>query len=134
MTKKSDDFFTENEDNILNYNNIKGLVLSKFLDDMESYIEKISFKDGKRIESITNGQVRVLYNLINQTESLQELQLVRPKIAFVAAKQNSETSKKIIKSLLNIISKTELEEQHQSIKNFMASFLHYHKFYNPSNN
>lgn len=121
-------FFEENGNNIRKFSNLSSSEIAELLNKLEAYVKSIA-------ATITNGQVRVIYELVYQTTNVQELQLIRPKIAFVAIKQERGSgSKAIIEKILHLISLTTTDDEHECVKNFITSFLHYHKFYNPNNN
>ncbi len=96
--------------------------LKKFLNEMEAFVKQDA------VSSLTAGQVRTIYSIIYETKEVLDLQLKRPELAFVAAKQETQSSKAVIKFFIEIIKKTN-EENFHNIKDFTASFLKYHKLY-----
>ncbi|WP_337043880.1 type III-A CRISPR-associated protein Csm2 [Emticicia sp. 17c] len=114
-------FLKNNQEKILTIS-LKDEELIPFMNDLEDFVKK----DGKYL---SNGQVRVIFELINETTNVQELQLARPKIAFVAAKQINNSTRELINKFLDLLAHAQTNEQQKSVKRFMTSFLHYHKFF-----
>lgn len=120
--EKTGKFISINMQRILTCDNLKSEELISFMTAFESFVKE----DGKYI---SNGQVRVLFDLISKTGDINELQLVRPQIAFVAAKQITDKRKFLIEKFLLLIASANTKNHHDNIKKFITSFLHYHKFY-----
>lgn len=122
-TEKSKDLFlTKNQSNILNLNNLSGQNLIKFMDEFELFVKHTG-------GLLTNGQARIIYELIHKADSIEELQMVRSKVAFVAAKQVNQKTRELIQDFLQLISQTNTTLHKDNVQKFFTSFLHYHKFF-----
>lgn len=78
---------------------------------------------------VTTSQLRNIFARVKPMKTRQELQLIRPRIAYVAARQNSQEARDVVNFLETVISKIENDAQ---VKNFIAFFeaiVAYHKFY-----
>jgi CRISPR/Cas system CSM-associated protein Csm2 small subunit len=107
---------------ILKLNMLELEELRTFMDKFEEFVKQ------DHVTNLTSGQVRTIYSIIHDTQTPQEMHLKRPELAFVAAKQDSENAKEVIKYFLEILKKTD-EGNINNIKDFTASFLKYHKLY-----
>ncbi|MDI9858939.1 type III-A CRISPR-associated protein Csm2 [Flectobacillus roseus] len=115
-------FITDNTVNILASDNLRDNELISFMNEFEVFVKS----DGKYI---SNGQVRILFDLISKTKDFNELQLIRPQIAFVTAKQIKIETRILIEKLLKLIGEVKTTTEHENMRRFITSFLHYHKFY-----
>jgi len=122
-----------------------------FIDGEESFYDDIlNMKDsGKLVNIITStdklikekirwlktAQIRKIYASIKKTKegSLNELQLLRPKLAYIAARQTEPKARdgaNIIGALLNdLIAKVDNVDKLNNLKSFMESAIAYHKYH-----
>ena len=79
---------------------------------------------------ITTTQLRNIYAKVVLAEKNSELKMLRPNLAYIAARQNK--AKNIIKFIDQLIQKVNNEQQLKSFKKVMESFVAYHKFHHNS--
>jgi CRISPR type III-A-associated protein Csm2 len=98
--------------------------LSSLLDDLQNYIKQ----EGKKVNS---SQLRNIFSKVLQAEKKIDIQLIRPKLMYVAARQTSKEAKKVIEFLEKVASKVENDAQVKNFQTFMEAFVAYHKYFNP---
>ena len=79
---------------------------------------------------IITTQLRNIYAKVVLAEKNSELKMLRPNLAYIAARQNK--AKNIIKFIDQLIQKVNNEQQLKSFKKVMESFVAYHKFHHNS--
>lgn len=79
---------------------------------------------------ITTTQLRNIYAKVVLAEKNSELKMLRPNLAYIAARQNK--AKNIIKFIDQLIQKVNNEQQLKSFKKVMESFVAYHKSHHNS--
>jgi len=113
-------------------------------DDIKSGIDMIE-KLVKNNKKVTTHQIRNIFSLITDLKEnaaekrLNELHLLRPKLAYIGARQKENDGKIIIKVLDEVIKAIDLKEGNDSVIKkidglhyIMESIVAYHKFH--SNN
>jgi CRISPR-associated protein Csm2 len=80
---------------------------------------------------ISTSQLRNIYDKLLKVkeENYSQVQLLRPKLAYVAARQNKAEAKEIVNFFNEIISKISSEDELRSFKIFFESVVAYHKFH-----
>ena len=96
--------------------------LSTLLDDLQDYVKQ---KGGK----VNSSQLRNIFSKVLQAEKKIDIQLIRPKLMYVAARQTSNDAKKVIEFLEKVASKVENDTQVKNFQIFMEAFVAYHKYY-----
>lgn len=118
-----DSSFTKTKDDLLNMNrhprNIKGII-----DEIKSFSEQ-------NANGITSTQLRNIYNkaLEFKNKSPESLQLLRPKLAYAIARNNSKKAKDIISLFDLLIEKVKTIEDVSGFLTFLEAFVSYHKYY-----
>ena len=113
----------------------KGVPLDKVFDSIKDFVEK-EFKKKKKEgkheyeDILTTTQLRNIYTKVVLTKEVSELKMLRPNLAYIAARQNK--AKNIIKFIDQLIQKVNNEQQLKSFKKVMESFVAYHKFHHNS--
>ena len=104
----------------------KDIPAGEVIDSIKRFVEKTG-------KSITTSQLRNIYAKVLRVKEndLNSLQLIRPKLAYVAARQNKQGAKDFVNFLDEIISKISTPAQISSFKTFFESLVAYHKFYHP---
>jgi CRISPR type III-A-associated protein Csm2 len=111
---------------ILNYSECTDL--ETLIDLIESYVKE-------RKSAITTSQLRNIFQKVKEAQSRLQLQMIRPLLAYVAARQKSEEAKEIVKFLSDLINQVKDDaKQLQNFQYFMEAIVAYHKFYNPKEN
>lgn len=100
--------------------------LKELIDHLQRYVQE-------KCGSITSSQLRNIFSKIKSGNqpTKQKLQLVRPQLAYVAARQATPEAKDVVDFLERIISKVETDEQAAHFVSFVEAIVAYHKFYHP---
>lgn len=98
--------------------------IGAILDNVKHFVEI----EGK---SITTSQLRNIYARIKKADSPEELQLLRPVLAYTSARQKGDGGKVIIALLDDLIQKVKDEKQVSSFQTFAEAIVAYHKYYHP---
>jgi CRISPR type III-A-associated protein Csm2 len=128
----------------LNFN-VENHEITGQIEKLETIVEG---KFGKREEKEKNGeksmvvketylsstQLRNLYDKIKQCKNLATIEMLHPKIVYLAARQNNKSGKDIVMEIASFIKEIKTEEQLKSFKKFMEAIVAYQKYYYPSNN
>lgn len=118
-------FLKENVSDLLEME--KSSKLADLLDKIKSYVQTNS-------EAITTSQLRNIFAKVQRVENENSLQLLRPKLAYVAARQGKPEAKRMVEFFDFLISKVSNKEQLKGFKTFFESVVAYHKYFNPKNN
>lgn len=96
--------------------------LDKVFEQIEKFVKKYA-------ESVTTSQLRNVYNEIVKIQSVGNLKLIRPHLAYVAARQDKDNARKFIAFIDLLIQKVNTENELESFKKTMEAIVAYHKFY-----
>lgn len=114
----------------------KGFSSKKDLDLIEHFGKYIAGKAGGRGKSISTSQIRIAYGEISRLKMQfdeTDMMMLRPKIAYAAAREGGEIYKDLRKVLTIAIDKvSELDDKEKAFKNLASMFeamLAYHKAY-----
>lgn len=109
----------------------KMLTFSDLGNGLELFIDRIDNYVAKCGGAITPTQIRNIYNKIIKVDDNYpvRLQLLRPKLAFVAAKLKQNNQKIIVNLLMSAIKQVKTKEQVKNFKMFMEAFVAYHKYH-----
>jgi len=118
---KATPYFGEVYDQLLN------MEKSAKLSDIISKISDFVLKEGK---SVTTSQLRNIYARIKKTTTREELQLLRPVLAYTSARQKGEGGKIIIALLDDLIQKV-TKDNIKDFKTFAEAIVAYHKYHHP---
>jgi CRISPR-associated protein Csm2 len=96
--------------------------------DLEEFTEKVA-------ANLTVSQLRNVYGqIIKVRDDLQGLKLIRPNLAYVAARQDkNENGKKVMAFIDDLIRNVSNDEEHKSFNKAMEALVAYHKFYGKTN-
>lgn len=104
---------------ILNFR--KTEAIAPLLDHLQAYAED-------KGRSLTTSQLRNIFSKVKPMTTRQKLQLIRPKLAYVAARQKSGLAEQVVNFLENIIKEVETDAQVKDFVAFFEAFVAYHKF------
>ncbi|MEX2513507.1 MAG: type III-A CRISPR-associated protein Csm2 [Cyclobacteriaceae bacterium] len=108
----------ENNDNV-----------SALVSKIEEFV-KNRFFDGAK-EYISTHQLRNIYDKVLKCNE-NNIQLIRPKLAYVAARQQKAEAKELVKFFNELIKDIENSPSKlESFKIFFEAIVAYHKFYSP---
>jgi len=128
MNKLKDEFFKETYPYLLRMND-KDIPAAQVIDSIKLFVEKTG-------RNITTSQLRNIYSKILRVkeDNLTALQLIRPKLAYVAARQQKNEARDLVIFFDEIIAGIKTSSQAKSFKTFFESVMAYHKFYHPEKN
>jgi CRISPR type III-A-associated protein Csm2 len=103
--------------------------------DLQSLIDLIDNYIKERKSAITTSQLRNIFQKVKEAKNRLQLQMIRPLLAYVAARQKSEEAKELVKFLSDLINEVKDDDkQLQNFQYFMEAIVAYHKFHNPKTN
>jgi len=97
---------------------------AEVINEIKSFVERYG-------RNITTSQLRNIYSKITSLndDNISGLQLVRPKLAYIAARQKNRQAREFIGFMDEMVSKIEDAGQFRSFKIFFESVVAYHKYY-----
>ena len=107
-------------DDLLNLQ--KSQQIDKIFTHIEKYVKHYTV-------SVTTTQLRNIYNEIVKIESIGDLKLIRPHLAYVAARQEKDKAKEFMTFIDLLIQKVNTNDELDSFKKTMEAIVAYHKFY-----
>jgi len=96
--------------------------LSSLIDDISSYVQL----KGKEVNT---SQLRNIFSKVLLADEVIEMQLIRPKLMYVAARQTKSDAKKVVEFFEKTVSKIKDKNEVKNFKIFMEAFVAYHKYY-----
>lgn len=126
FANKAKEIFLDKSDESV-YEDLLNLRESQQIDKVFTHIEKFV---KHYTYSVTTTQLRNIYNEIVKIESIENLKLIQPHLAYVAARQEKENAKEFIAFIIiYLIQKVNTEDELHSFKKTMEAIVAYHKFY-----
>jgi CRISPR type III-A-associated protein Csm2 len=110
------------------YDEILQLDYSKRTTDLVTAISNFVQGEGK---GMTTSQLRNIFSKVKREKDKDSAQLLRPLLAYTAARQATREAKVIIALLDDRIKHITTDEQLGSFKSFMEAVVAYHKFHHP---
>lgn len=110
-------------------NNVEAILDFKTTDKLEELLNNLESYVRCKGEGISTHQLRNIFSIVKRAKTRQELQLIRPKLAYVGARQNNKNAKEFVGLIEKIVKKV-TDDNH--VKNFIAFFeaiVAYHKFH-----
>ncbi|WP_314969402.1 type III-A CRISPR-associated protein Csm2 [Phocaeicola abscessus] len=80
------------------------------------------------LNRMTKTQMRNVFELIRDCNSLQDVNMTKPKLIYTAGRLSGE-AKKFLLELSTLVTNVENEEDMGSLKKFIETVLAYHKYY-----
>lgn len=114
-------YLRENYPDVLNLSHIGLEKAKEIIAGISAYVED-SCKD------LTTHQLRQMFAEVKGARDVIQLQLARPKIAYLGARQEKESVKKIV-ALIDFMIENTGEDQLDEFKNFMEAIVAYHKYH-----
>lgn len=120
----------EKEENIARLLNISE---DKNIGELIEHIKKFMFDTRGKI---TTNQLRNIYAKVKkpQSQDPKRLQLIRPHLAYIAARQNNLVAREVVEFLEKVVSKVDTKEKVEEFTTFFEAVVAYHKFYNTEKN
>lgn len=101
--------------------------LDKLVEETETFVNKLG-------GHIKTHQLRQVFKQVKAADNINALKLLRPKLAYVAARVEKKEAKKIVALLEGLIREVNSDTQLDNFKLFFEALVAYHKFYHGSKN
>jgi len=121
-------YFHDTADSVLNIDSADNLIVKKIISDT-----KLMMKEVCKAGAITYSQLRNVYQLMKEDGmTFKDIQLVRPKIAYVQARLEKKEGQKFLEMIDDFIERIDPDEakaaeQIKNLQAFMQSIVAYHK-------
>ncbi|MEM8896068.1 MAG: type III-A CRISPR-associated protein Csm2 [Bacteroidota bacterium] len=89
----------------------------------------MKFQKGRTTEYLTTNQLRNIYDKVKRLSTPTEMQLLRPRLAYAAARQNSKEAQNIVEFLSEVIAKVSNHQEVENFKVFLEAVVGYHKYH-----
>lgn len=113
-------FFKNNFTDLLNMSKVSDL--DKVLNQIEEFVEQ----EGK---TLSTSQLRNIYDKAIKVDTLNELKLIRPNLAYLAGRSTNDKEKNLLAFIDLLIKEVSSDEQVKEFKTFFEAVVAYHKFY-----
>jgi CRISPR type III-A-associated protein Csm2 len=100
-------------------------------EDLSTLLTDISEFVKNRGSKVNASQLRNIFSKVLLAEKVLDVQLIRPKLMYVAARQTNVEAKKVVEFLELVASKVKTEVEMKNFQIFMEAFVAYHKYFNP---
>lgn len=110
------------------------LLMSKLedADDMDNLLEAIKKFAKDFGKDLSSSQLRNVFSKVKTASKPIDIQLLRPKLMYVAARQKPKSeAQRIMEFLETVAADVKTEAQVKDFQTFMESFVAYHKYYYP---
>lgn len=118
-----EEYLKDHLSDILSFKNTENI--NELLDKLQNYVEKCG-------KDVTTHQLRNIFSKIKTStkKTARELQLIRPHLAYIAARQGDKNdAKRFVQFLEDIIRKVSDDNQVEHFVAFLEAIVAYHKFY-----
>jgi len=116
-----DTHFKGLENDLLSLNDITKI--KSIFSGLEKFIQKMS-------SGLTPSQLRNVYSKILEAKSPIELQLLRPNLAYVAARNDRQEAKKVMAFVDFLIQQVDSPEKQKHFNKVLEAIVAYHKYSN----
>lgn len=112
-------------DNILKINSLDADKYDEFIEQVKEYVNLLK-------RGLTTSQIRKVYSELMHSNEIIEVKKLRPKLAYIIGRSQSNSYNDAVKSLLELldygIKSLQSEEEIESIKEFMETIVAYRKY------
>lgn len=115
------EYFKGLENDLLSLNDITKI--KSIFSGLENFTQKMS-------SGLTTSQLRNVYSKILEAETPVELQLLRPNLAYVAARNDKKEAKKVMAFVDYLIQQVDSTEKQKSFNKVLEAIVAYHKYSN----
>lgn len=109
------------ENDLLSLNDVTKI--KSIFSGLENFTQKIS-------SGLTTSQLRNVYSKILEAKTPLELQLLRPNLAYVAARNDKQEAKKVMAFVDYLIQQVDSTEKQKSFNKVLEAIVAYHKYSN----
>jgi len=117
-------FFSDTFSELLKMN--KASNLDKILEKIERFVAE----EGA---NLTTSQLRNIYDKAIKTQSVNDLKLIRPNLAYIAGRSSDDKEKSLLAFIDLLIKSVQSDEHVKGFKTFFEAVVAYHKFYGKNN-
>lgn len=114
----------------VNFPNILDMGKTDDLDSLLSAIEKFVQKEGVKVST---SQLRNVYDCVIKAHTVNEMKMIRPKLAYIAGRGKQDAEKKFFGFIDGLIKTIATDDQRKNFKVFFEAIVAYHKFYSKNN-
>lgn len=118
-------YFKKHYAEILNFEQTKQM--DGLIEETETFIKELG-------QDLTTHQLRQVFSRVKAASTENALKLLRPQLAYVAARAEKDNAKKIITLLEGLIQEVDSLAKLANFKVFFEALVAYHKFYHGSKN
>jgi CRISPR-associated protein Csm2 len=104
-------------------------ILSPNKPDYNGYIEKVKRYVFGHYRKMTTSQLRNVFSRVRNIKNPQQLYLLRPKLAYVAGRSETDEMKTMLYLIDQLISKVDNTDKLEQFKSFYEAVIAYHKYY-----
>lgn len=115
------EYFKGLENDLLSLNDITKI--KSIFSGLENFTQKMS-------SGLTTSQLRNVYSKILEAKTPVELQLLRPNLAYVAARNDKKEAKKVMAFVDYLIQQVDSTEKQKSFNKVLEAIVAYHKYSN----
>lgn len=115
------EYFKGLENDLLSLNDITKI--KSIFSGLENFTQKMS-------SGLTTSQLRNVYSKILEAKTPVELQLLRPNLAYVAARNDKKEAKKVMAFVDYLIQQVDSPEKQKSFNKVLEAIVAYHKYSN----
>jgi len=119
--KEKVNIFEKDNRNIFNRENDTHKYQKFLLVDVEKLVQY-------KLKSITKTQMRNIFDLIKNCQSVSEMNMIKPKLMYTAGRLNN-IAKDYLINLSKIVVEVKNERDLEYVKKYIETVLAYHKFY-----
>lgn len=117
-----------------NTNDSRNQNLEQFLnlsstENVSELIDEINEVARAQGRDISSSQLRNIFAKVLAAKTVYDIQMLRPKLIYVAARSTSKSGKELIEKFERLAKEVKNIEQVKSFKIFMEAFVAYHKFH-----
>ena len=112
------------------YSELLNMSKTQHLDEILKKIEDFVSEEGK---NLSTSQLRNIYDKAIKTQSINELKLIRPNLAYIAGRSTNDKEKSLLAFIDLLIKSVQTDEQVKEFKTFFEAIVAYHKFYGKNN-
>jgi len=125
LADKAKKIFLDNSDETV-FKDLLNLQESKQLDKVFKLTDQFV---AKYAESVSTSQLRNVYNEVVKIQDVGDLKLIRPHLAYVAARQDKNNAREFIAFIDLLIQQVNTKNELESFKKTMEAIVAYHKYY-----
>jgi CRISPR-associated protein Csm2 len=82
---------------------------------------------------VSTSQLRNVYDCVIKAHDVNEMKMIRPKLAYIAGRGKQDDEKKFFGFIDGVIKTIKTDDQRKNFKVFFESIVAYHKFYGKNN-